>query len=112
VYLITGNIQSALQVYDEALRLRRMMLRDDHLNDAATVFYLGQTYHHIRDMPMAGSDSAPAWNRSKQAFNRVYHHFAAGLTMDTTRSMASLEKSTRSDSARNSSSAVKMDVEW
>lgn len=48
-----GNLDAAVQTYNEALRLRRRLLGDDSLDVAATIFNLGQTHHNKGDLSTA-----------------------------------------------------------
>ena len=40
-----GHHDKALELYSQALEMRRRLLGDDHLDVAATIYNAGQTHH-------------------------------------------------------------------
>lgn len=53
VHYMRGEHDQALQVYYEALQMRKQLLSNDHLDVAATIYNVGQTHHQRGDLDQA-----------------------------------------------------------
>ena len=53
VFYVREGTEASLEAYHEALRLRRKVLGDDHLDVAATIFNIAQTLHYLGSLDSA-----------------------------------------------------------